>query len=45
MRQWSDDYTIGLESLDRQHRMLFRLAQDLEAALSGGHAAGSMVSC
>ena len=39
MRKWSDDYNIGVESLDRQHRMLFTLANNFEAALNEGRGA------
>lgn len=39
MRKWSDDYNIGVESLDRQHRMLFTRANNFEAALHEGRGA------
>ena len=39
MRTWSDDDNIGVESLDRQHRMLFTLAHNCEAALHEGRGA------
>ena len=36
MRPWSDDYRIGIEGIDRQHRMLFTLGNDLQTALDEG---------
>jgi hemerythrin len=39
MRTWSDDYNMGVESLDRQHRMLFTRANAFEAALHEGRGA------
>jgi hemerythrin len=39
MREWSDDYSIGIEGIDRQHRMIFTLAKDVETALNEGRAA------
>ena len=39
MRQWSDDYSIGIEGIDRQHRMIFTLANDLQIALDEGRGA------
>jgi hemerythrin len=39
MRPWSDDYRIGIEGIDRQHRMLFTLGNDLQTALDAGRGA------
>jgi hemerythrin len=39
MRPWSDDYSIGIEGIDRQHRMPFTLGKDLQTALDDGRAA------
>jgi hemerythrin len=38
MKQWSDEYTIGIAGIDRQHRTIFTLAHDLQTALDEGRA-------
>ena len=35
--QWSDRYSTGLERLDGQHKMLFRMSEDYREALREGH--------
>ncbi len=34
--KWSDDYAIGIERIDREHKMLFRIVGDFRVALSEG---------
>jgi hemerythrin len=36
MRHWSDDYTIGIAGIDQHHRMLFKMAEDIQTALDEG---------
>jgi hemerythrin len=35
---WSSEYSVGVEELDRQHRMLFDILNDLHAAMMQGKA-------
>jgi hemerythrin len=35
-RKWSDDYATGVEFIDKQHKMLFRMAEDYRSALDEG---------
>jgi len=34
--KWSDAYAIGVEAIDKQHQMLFRMSEDYRAALDEG---------
>jgi hemerythrin len=34
--RWSDEYATGLERIDDQHKMIFRMAEDFRAALNVG---------
>jgi hemerythrin len=35
--KWSDDFATGVERIDEQHRMIFRMAGDFREALDEGH--------
>ena len=35
---WRDEYALGRPEIDREHQALFRIAQELNAAMSAGHA-------
>ncbi len=35
---WSDDYLVGVQTLDNQHNVLFNLLNELDAAMVGGQA-------
>ncbi len=34
--KWSDEFATGLERIDEQHRMLFKIAEDFRLALDEG---------
>jgi len=34
--KWSDKYATGIEHIDDQHRMIFKMAEDFRAALDEG---------
>jgi hemerythrin len=34
--QWSDAYATGVERIDRQHKMLFRMSEDFRISLDEG---------
>lgn len=34
--QWSDRFATGLDEIDRQHKMLFRMSEDYRATLDEG---------
>ena len=34
--KWSDDYATGVERIDDDHKMIFRMAEDFRAALDVG---------
>ncbi len=34
--KWDDKYAIGIQRVDKQHRMIFRAAEDFRDALDGG---------
>jgi len=38
--KWSDDYATGVENIDAQHRMLFKMAEDYRSALDEGRGEG-----
>ena len=38
--KWSDDYATGVENIDDQHRMLFKMAEDYRSALDEGRGEG-----
>jgi hemerythrin len=40
---WSDDYLVGVQTLDNQHNMLFNLLNELDAAMVAGQARRSIV--
>lgn len=31
--KWNDEYTIGIERIDEDHKMIFKMAEDFRAAL------------
>jgi len=35
--KWSEAYATGVERIDEQHRMLFKLSEDYRSALDEGH--------
>src|SRR5208283_1812414 len=35
--KWSDAYATGIEQIDEQHKMLFKMSEDYRAALDEGH--------
>jgi hemerythrin len=35
---WSEDYSVGVQTLDNQHSVLFRLVNELHAAMVNGQA-------
>jgi hemerythrin-like metal-binding protein len=35
--KWSDDYATGVERVDEQHKMLFKMVEDYRYALDEGH--------
>ncbi len=34
--KWKDEYTIGIEPIDEQHKMLFQMVGDFQAVLNEG---------
>ncbi len=34
--RWSDEYAIGIERIDNQHKMIFKMAEDFREALDAG---------
>jgi hemerythrin len=38
--KWSDQYATGIEQIDGQHKMIFRMAEDFRAALDEGKGEG-----
>ena len=34
--KWSDEYSTGIEQIDSQHKMIFKMAEDFRAALDEG---------
>jgi hemerythrin-like metal-binding protein len=38
MFEWSDEFGIGISSIDAQHRALFGIARELHTAMAGGQA-------
>jgi len=38
--KWSDDYATGVEQVDDQHKMLFKMAEDYRSALDEGRGQG-----
>ena len=34
--KWSDDYATGVERIDQDHRMIFKMSEDFRAALDAG---------
>jgi len=34
--KWSDDYATGVQTIDEQHKMIFKMAEDFRAALEEG---------
>jgi hemerythrin len=34
--KWSDQYATGIEQIDAQHKMIFKMAEDFRAALDEG---------
>jgi hemerythrin len=34
--KWSDDYATGVQSIDEQHKMIFKMADDYRDALDAG---------
>ncbi len=38
--KWSDEYGTGVEKIDHQHKMIFKMAEDFRAALDEGHGGG-----
>jgi len=34
--KWSEDFATGVESIDNQHRMLFKMAEDFRSTLDEG---------
>jgi hemerythrin len=34
--KWSDEYATGIENIDDQHRMIFKMAEDFRTALDEG---------
>ncbi len=42
MFDWSDDFCIGIGSVDAQHRSLFGIARELHAAMAAGQAKPAM---
>jgi len=38
--KWSDDYATGIQRIDEDHKMLFRIAEDFRAALDVGRGGG-----
>lgn len=34
--KWSDEYASGIEQIDDQHKMIFKMAEDFRAALDEG---------
>lgn len=40
---WSDDYLVGVQSLDNQHNVLFNLLNELDDALISGQAPNMVV--
>ncbi|MBI5854790.1 MAG: hemerythrin family protein [Nitrospirae bacterium] len=34
--KWSDEYATGIERIDEQHKMIFKMAEDFRAALDEG---------
>ncbi len=35
--RWSEQYATGVERLDEQHKMIFKMAEDFRASLDLGH--------
>lgn len=35
--KWSEDYATGIQRIDQDHRMIFRIAEDFRASLDEGH--------
>jgi len=35
--KWSDDYATGVERIDEDHKMIFKMAEDFRATLDVGH--------
>ena len=42
MFEWKPEYSVGIASIDGQHQNLFRLAEDLYAAMSAGQGKGAL---
>lgn len=38
--RWSDEYATGIERIDDQHKMIFKMAEDFRAALTEGGGEG-----
>jgi len=38
MFEWSDNFSVHIESVDAQHKKLFRIAEDLHKAMAAGKA-------
>ncbi len=34
--EWSDEYSVGIDEMDKQHRQLFRLLSEFEDAIRSG---------
>jgi hemerythrin len=34
--KWSDEYSTGVERIDNQHKMLFRMSEDFRTSLDDG---------
>jgi hemerythrin len=37
--KWKEEYSVGIERIDEQHQMLFKMVGDFRAALDEGHGA------
>ena len=37
--EWKNEYSVNLPDIDAQHKELFRIARELNAAMSAGHGA------
>jgi hemerythrin len=35
--KWKEEYSVGIERIDEQHQMLFKMVGDFRAALDEGH--------
>jgi hemerythrin len=42
MFEWNDDYSVGVGSVDAQHRSLFAISRELHAAMTAGQAKSAL---